>query len=172
MTIVRQGAAALFWKKVDTRSPNECWEWKGPMRPKGYGSFTTGLKYGLSSIASRVAWQLTNGDPGDLVVCHSCDNPACCNPSHMWLGTRADNNKDMDHKGRARRPAIKGEANAKAKLTNEDVVAILKDPKGATALGRYYGVNRNTIMRIRNGSGWKHITIPFLQQGSPPNLAG
>lgn len=74
-----------------------CHEWQGPKSPKGYGSFSwRGGRY----IASRVAYTIENGDPGDLDVCHMCDNPPCVNKAHLFAGTHQDNMSDMMAKER------------------------------------------------------------------------
>lgn len=89
-----------FWNKVRKLGPNECWVWttKSGERAKRYGVF---LINGRSHIASRVAWELANGKISKgLFVCHHCDNPPCCNPSHLFLGTPRDNYMDAIRKGR------------------------------------------------------------------------
>jgi hypothetical protein len=80
---------ARFWAKVRKGEPNECWPWTGYVRPSGHGA-TTHQCFGI--LASRKAWILTHGPIRDgKCVNHRCDNPLCCNPGHMYLGTRADN---------------------------------------------------------------------------------
>jgi hypothetical protein len=91
-TIADETRIALFWSRVKQSGPDECWEWQGPCYGKGYGHFRWG---GRNQPTSRVAWTITNGDPGELWVLHTCDNPACCNPDHLFLGTHDDNMKDM-----------------------------------------------------------------------------
>lgn len=86
---------ARFWARVDRRGPDDCWPFMGA---RGYGAFVAGT---IRLTASRVAWCLANqAEMGAMLACHSCDNPCCCNPSHIWPGTHAENNKDTALKGR------------------------------------------------------------------------
>jgi hypothetical protein len=83
-------------------APDECWEWTGARFPYGYGHIAGSPKLGepRNLYAHRVAYELGFGPiPKGLFVCHSCDNPPCCNPKHLWLGTALDNARDRDAKG-------------------------------------------------------------------------
>jgi hypothetical protein len=88
-----------FWSKASIRGPDECWPWEGSKDQFGRGYF--GLR-GRTVRAPRVAWELHHGAPmsKDLHACHSCDNPSCVNPRHIWAGTRSENLKDGVRKGR------------------------------------------------------------------------
>jgi hypothetical protein len=87
-----------FWRLVDKSSPNGCWTWKGWKNAKGYGRFQIELN---SVIAHRVSFFLDTGTLNEnLLVCHSCDNPSCVNPAHLFLGTAKDNAYDCIAKGR------------------------------------------------------------------------
>ena len=90
---------ARFWAKVDKSDAASCWPWTGGRDKNGYG--TCGPAAKQSFIASRVAWTLSNGVQADGFVCHSCDNPICCNPDHLWVGTPKENARDMWAKGRS-----------------------------------------------------------------------
>jgi hypothetical protein len=91
----------IFWSKINITREDSCWPWKlGVLRDdKPYGRICVG---GKLKLAHRVAYELYNGMvvPDNLQVCHSCDNPICCNPKHLWLGTNADNMHDKSMKGR------------------------------------------------------------------------
>lgn len=93
-----------FWNRVDkSGGENKCWPWRGAQTSFGYGNFGAN---GKTITASRHAYELTKGPiPKGIgyhgtVVMHSCDNPACCNPSHLFIGSQKDNNDDRDKKGR------------------------------------------------------------------------
>ena len=94
-----------FWSKVDRRDPRQCWNWKASTRGR------KGQQYGTFSIdgkmysANRIAWEIANNEPlGARVACHTCDNPLCCNPRHIYAGTHKTNRRDAVRRGRAVMP--------------------------------------------------------------------
>jgi len=88
-----------FKSKLSEPTETGCLLWTASKSNRGYGVFSDG--WGKTISAHRFAYQLAKGSiPAGMVVCHSCDNPACCNPDHLWLGTRSDNQRDMVAKGR------------------------------------------------------------------------
>lgn len=141
-----------FWSKVDkSAGPDACWPWAASRRLKGYGQFNAG---GRNASANRFAYELTHGalPKGEGYVCHTCDNPACCNPAHLFLGTPAVNSRDMVSKGRARR----GEAHYRAKLSDSDLVAIrclrLVGAHTQRELSSVFGVSQSQIHAVLSGA--------------------
>jgi hypothetical protein len=158
-----------FWNRVRVGATTECWPWTAGHNKRGYGRAYLAKK---NHAAHRLAWELTNGPiTGGLFVLHRCDNPPCCNPSHLFLGTHADNMADRGAKGRApggdrhgsrTRPESRacGTGNASAKLTEDDVLAI----RGMATVGisdadiaTLYAVTKRTINNITAGRLWQHV---------------
>lgn len=109
------GLAERFWPKVARGATDECWPFLGYCRPDGYGEIALGTREDGAIRAHRAAWLLTHGAvPDGLCVLHACDVPPCCNPAHLFLGTRGDNTADMMRKGRNRRGPQKVGAVARA----------------------------------------------------------
>jgi len=137
--------------------PNSgCWLWTGMLQDRGYGHFCFQQK---TVRAHRAAWEMFCGPiPSGQHVLHRCDNRACVNPDHLFLGTHGDNMRDRNSKGRARGP--RGEAASQAKLTREDVVGIRYGAKiglETAMLAEVYGVNKSTIQRIVSRKLWDHV---------------
>jgi len=180
-------ARDLEWLRGQTTLNNEtgCWEWRltkerPPLLP--YGRCYFGKKYRL---AHRVAWEIVNGPvPVEMCILHRCDNPPCCNPIHLFLGTRTDNVIDRDAKGRMAkgerhgfkkhpekwsrgnahwtrlRPdaVLCGEKNGNAKLTKEKASAIISLYGLGIAvnqLASQFGVGCSTIYRVITGENWR-----------------
>jgi hypothetical protein len=142
--------AERFWEKVDRRGPSDCWNWTASTDTGGYGIIGRKGVKGMA-LAHRIAWEFAYGAAGEgMCVLHHCDNPKCCNPYHLWLGSRADNNRDKVQKGRQ----VKGRTNGRTKLTEEQVISIREDPRSERELGRIYGVQHTAIGMIRRGESW------------------
>lgn len=85
-----------FWKKVE--KTDSCWNWQGCLDSDGYGRFQFNYQRWKTH---RLSYHVHKGSiPLDMCVCHSCDNPKCVNPDHLWLGTTQDNTRDRTLKGR------------------------------------------------------------------------
>ena len=131
-----------FWSKVDRRGPDDCWEWLGGRDGFGYGRFCF---KGKETLAHRAAWQLEKGPiPAGMCVCHSCDNPPCANPAHLFLGTQSENHADMVRKGRIAR----GEKNGMTKITAAQVTELCERYAAGetqTALAAEFGVTQPAV---------------------------
>lgn len=144
--------------KVDTTDSNSCWNWTGSKNHKGYGRVSYRLNGKEVKLAAhRLSYALKhNTDPANLLVCHSCDNPGCINPDHLFLGTVKDNNRDAFNK---KRNKTIGERNKK--LTTEQVVEIKRLLKDSTIsdynLSKQFNINPGTIFNIKNGLTWKDV---------------
>jgi hypothetical protein len=170
-TIDRRAASLddRFWSHVRRSNPNECWPWMASRSYFGYGRVNVG---GEMVAAHRVAWELTNGPiPPGLCVCHKCDNPPCCNPAHLFPGSKADNTHDMMKKGRRPHIAIYGESHVNAKLT----WAIIPDIRARRASGEHvadiaarYGVNPTAISHVLSGRTWREEYRPNKEGAQIP----
>ncbi len=143
-----------FWSLVERK--RGCWNWLGNHTPDGYCRFHVG---GKTYRAQRLMHWLTTGiDPGPLEICHTCDNPPCLNPKHLWPGTGVDNMADRDRKCRQ----FKGTQLPHARLTEAKVVAIRKTPfrVPSSKLAKKFNVTVATINRVRQGVIWKHVKVP------------
>lgn len=148
--------AERFWEKVDKRSPDECWIWKGNKSPQGYGFIVTDQKMYRSH---RVCYELCNGPiPKGMYVCHRCDNPQCVNPSHLWLGTPAENNRDRANKKRNNHTF--GELHPSAKINSADVVEIRKMAEQGVRqrdIATLYGITQHSVWSIIHRKTWQHV---------------
>lgn len=139
--------------------PNSgCWLWFGAYRENGYGRFQLFLdgKW-RNCLAHRVSWTLHRGACSGLHVLHRCDNPACVNPDHLFLGTPADNTADMMAKGRHRPNVVRGEKNLCAKFTDDLIRAVRADPRKPSVIARELGRCKSTICKIKKRRWWAHV---------------
>lgn len=150
--------AHSFWTNCIAKEPNECWEWKSCTHKGGYGLLTYRSKMYL---AHRISWQIHFGPiPKGMFVLHKCDNPVCTNPNHLFLGTQADNMKDMFAKGRGNPGHIQGEKVGTSKLTEKQVLEIrAKHASGQStrSLMAEYNFSKSGIEHIVARRTWKHV---------------
>jgi hypothetical protein len=154
---------ADFWSRVKIGEPSECWEWQGgrngPPPIKHYGiMWINGKKWKTHVLSWIIHFQSTNG----LCVCHLCDNPPCCNPAHLWIGTFGDNNRDKAKKGRSN--PERGESRYNATLTESEVREIRRrfkshttGPDSGVSLAKEFGVGSTMISAIVNRRRWSHV---------------
>lgn len=147
----RPDAESRFWEKIVPVTESGCWIWTGATSHSGHGQF---YWKGKLSRSHRVSWEIRFGAiPGDASVLHKCDVPCCVNPEHLFLGSQADNMRDMREKGRS----CAGEVNSHSKLTKEDVIHIRESAFGGAQMAATFGVSHSTICDIRAGRSWKHV---------------
>jgi hypothetical protein len=128
-----------------------CWNWTGGLDKDGYGAFNYG---GKSYRAHLVALKLDGRPvPRGMYGCHTCDNPSCVRPDHLYPGTPTQNMQDAISRGRVRR----GEAQHNARLTEDAVRAIRASSISAKKLAAQYGVSRSAVELARNGKTWRHV---------------
>ena len=111
-------------------------------------------------LAHRVAFELANGEiPGKFIVCHTCDNPSCCNPSHLMLGTPKSNTADMLIKNRQKKAdcASRGANNVNSKLLEKDVKYIRESNLNVNLLAEMFKVSKTNIRHILKRRTWRHI---------------
>lgn len=182
---------SAFWSHVNkSAGDSACWPWQASVNKAGYGWFRWEHR---SQLAHRLAYAITFGEiPEGMYICHRCDNPPCCNPDHLWLGTHADNQRDKVAKGRQsrisgdnhwthtnpekvwrihpkadpnaiRKPRhfLRGEANVRAKLTEEQVLEIralfATGSFSQRQLAKQFSIDRTVISGIIHRRYWKHI---------------
>lgn len=146
----RKGKISLverFFSKVEINSKenNSCWLWKGSTYLNGYGSFcVAGRK---PNVASRVSWQIAHGEiPEGMVVCHICDNKLCVRPSHLFLGTQADNINDMKQKGRM----AYGDKLPHTKLSDKEVSLIRSLDLPAKVIAKTFNISPGYVYELRH----------------------
>lgn len=155
---ITEAQAERFWSKCS--KGDCCWNWMGRRFRRGYGIFCVEYHGKRREItASRLAYALhSKADPAELVVCHTCDNRACINPAHLFIGTHQDNIADMIAKGRQ----CRGKDKHSAKMTEQDVLDIREEYRNGvwpSVLAKRYGVSSKTIKRNAKGLKWKHLPM-------------
>lgn len=161
--------ARLLAKAESTDDPTRCWTWTGGCNPKGYGRFNF---EGRASMAHRASYRMHVGPiPVGMLVCHRCDNPACINPAHLFIGTPADNSADMTAKGRSPRQC--NEKSGMAKLSDTQVAEMRERRAGGetcASIAKAFGVSESHVSRVTRelrrpieavtDGGWSPVPAP------------
>jgi len=135
-----------------------CWEWSGALYKNGYGMayFRRGKR--KTFLAHRISWQISNNTsiPDGMLICHTCDNRKCVNPSHLYVGTSKDNNTDTIKRSRGNR--ITGDRCSWSKIAESDIHEILQSTEKQSVLASRYGVHQSTISQIKSGKRRTNIS--------------
>jgi hypothetical protein len=138
------------------RKEEGCWDWSGSCPNPGYGAFRYGMK---KERCHRASWLIHYGEiPKGMFVCHTCDNPRCANPKHLFLGTCKDNNLDMMKKNRSPILGKCGEDNPKCKLTKSSVDEIrnmIKNKIPQSEIAKLFNVTQSLISHINLKKVWR-----------------
>jgi hypothetical protein len=156
--------------RIKIGGPDECWEWMGARQESGYGVITfdrrqwkthrisAALKFGARALDNKLA-------------CHHCDNPPCCNPAHLFLGTHLDNNQDRERKGRGANRIVAllypermvhGVNHYRAKLNPEKIRKIFKlrsEGYFMRAIGKIVGISASVVCLVLHHKAWKRTKI-------------
>src|SRR6185312_6610167 len=160
--LVAAVALSRFWRSIEIRSENECWPWRGDLDDDGYGVF---FYAGRTWGAHELALSFTSGEKRhpELDTCHRCDNPPCCNPSHLRFDTRQSNVDDM----RAHDRNIYGSRSRFTKLT-ESQVLLMRERRALGArqkdLARDFNVSVAAVSAIVRGQNWQHVGGPITNR--------
>ncbi|WP_426214880.1 HNH endonuclease signature motif containing protein [Methylobacterium sp. NFXW15] len=142
---------ARFHAKYDITSDN-CWCWKTTWPEQPYGQFR-------GTYAHLWSYEHFKGEiPDGMYVCHTCDNPACVNPEHLWCGSPADNVADMDAKGRRNVSVVRGTDRPQTHLSEHDVRIIRSSAETAKVLGQQFSISMSTIYKIKKHETWTHVS--------------
>lgn len=156
--------ARRLWSRVARGKPHECWPWTGSKLPSGYGTLSITLAPGVyvTGYAHRLAFAIDSGVwPADLDVCHRCDNPPCCNPAHLFVGTAADNMADMAAKGRLGGRIGPRRNPSERYRETEAIRTAAASGESIKSLAARYGLARSTVYGIVTGRGRKYDDGPI-----------
>lgn len=161
-----EGQRKRFWKLVKPYKNGKCWKWLGSINKNsranhglGYAKFHMEPKHSRLN-AHRISYILTKkrAIPAGMFACHSCDNPACVNPKHIWIGTNRDNQMDASKKGRSAKPF--GELQANSKLNKSQVLKMREMANKGICQRRIsekFGISFQHVNKIIHRMRWAHI---------------
>lgn len=147
-----------LWGKINRKSEEECWEWMAYKDKWGYGKI--GIKKSALTAHRQVFMELHGRVSSDTLICHSCDNPICCNPFHLFAGTNLENSHDCISKGRTW--VQSGKVVRRSYITSDQVKEIKHllsslPPKSGIKIADRFGINPLVVSRIKCGKTWRHV---------------
>lgn len=143
--------AEILAERTAPDAKTGCVNWTAGVQSMGYGTFTFRRR---RHLAHRAAFELAKGPiPNGLVVMHACDNPRCCNPDHLSVGTDQDNRDDCVAKDRH----VHGETHPTAKLKASEVLEIRADARAQRAIAKDYGISQTQVSTIKRHSQWRDL---------------
>lgn len=169
LQVIPQALVELFWSKVDqSEGSSACWPWKEARDKDGYGRFWGGTTFRRNIPANRFVLMITVGMPirSRKQALHDCDNPSCCNPTHLHLGTHKQNHREKMLRGRTQnctgpKNPPRGSRHPNARVTEEIVRKIRKEyiPRMVSLrfLGKKYGISETNVHWIVTGGTWQHV---------------
>lgn len=153
---LQEKAIDRLWRQIVKDPITGCWNWTGASNRYGYGRMSV---FGKRTLTHRLSWEYHYGPiPSGMNILHKCDNPACCNPEHLFIGTQQDNIADMHQKGRDR--SLSGESSAKARLSAEQVRQIRSmyaSGVSPSAIGDQFGIKRCHVCNIAKRRIWTSV---------------
>lgn len=155
----KKSLGSRFWDKVDRRDENECWPWIAKASHVfGYGVINSGR--GNTYCSHVVSFAIHNGYVSDKKwVLHSCDNPKCCNPKHLRMGTREENANDARERGRLKgRTGPKDRSMCAKKLTAPLAIEIFNSGLSRTEASVKYRISKHSVSNILSGRTWSRST--------------
>jgi len=141
-------------------TPNDCWEWTRARNKAGYGQITINYKQlGVHQVSAIIFlnFDINSTNKRTNLICHTCDNPPCFNPNHLFISTQSKNREDTFHRNRT---SQKGTKNNNHKLIEQEVIEIkdlLKQKNTLISIAKKYKVSFQTISLIKNEKTWKHL---------------
>ena len=161
--------AMRFWSKVDMRGPDECWNWQASVNARGYGRFK--LASYQNATASRVALiAAKREEPDGMQVLHTCDNPSCCNPAHLYFGTHEQNMRDKVARDRCRSGDQSGFKNGASKIDERQLALIVRRIQAGwnnQQIAADMPIGHAMVSKIRLGHLWTEQTKALGYEPSP-----